>query len=54
MANVKYLRDGEYDLERIEEAAAQDGVSVTMLRVRPVRPSKTQTPSRVTTSNGGQ
>jgi hypothetical protein len=53
MANVKYLRDGEYDLERLEESAAQDGVSLTMLRVRPVRPSKTQTP-RVTTSNGGQ
>ena len=40
MANVKYLRDGGYDLERIEEAAAQDGVSMTMLRVRPVRPRK--------------
>ena len=38
MAHVKYLRDGEYDFERIEEAAAQDGVSMTNLRVRPVRP----------------
>jgi len=54
MANVKYLRDGEYDFDRIEEAAPQDGVSLTMLRVRPVRPAKPQTPSRVSTSNGGQ
>jgi hypothetical protein len=54
MANVKYLRDGEYDLERIEEAAAQDGVSMTMLRVRPVRPGKSPAPPRPTTSAGGQ
>jgi hypothetical protein len=49
MANVKYLRDGEYDVERIEEAAPQDGVSITMLRVRPVKPGKAQ-PTRLTTS----
>src|SRR5205085_8925651 len=54
MANVKYLRDGEYDFERIEEAAPQDGVSLTMLRVRPVRPAKTQAPPRISTSSGGQ
>jgi len=53
MANVKYLRDGEYDLERIEEAAAQDGVALTMLRVRPVRPGKGQGAPRLTTSAGG-
>jgi hypothetical protein len=52
MANVKYLRDGESDLGRIEESAPQDGVSLTMLRVRPVRPGKAQTPARITTSNG--
>jgi zinc carboxypeptidase len=54
MANVKFLRDGDYDFDRIEESAPQDGVSITMLRVRPVRPGKTPAPSRSTTSNGGQ
>ncbi len=53
MASVKYLRDGEYDFDRIEEAAPQDGVSLTVLRVRPVRPGKGQ-PARLTTSTGGQ
>ena len=53
MANVKYLRDGEYDFERIEEAAPQDGVSLTMLRVRPVKPGR-GLPTRLSTSNGGQ
>jgi hypothetical protein len=54
MANVKYLRDGEYDFERIEESAPQDGVSVTMLRVRPVRPGKGQPARAAATSAGGQ
>ena len=53
MASVKYLQNGEYDLQRIEEAGQQDAVSLTMLRVRPVRPSKTQTPSRVTPQRRG-
>jgi len=39
MAHVKYLRDGDYHVERIEDGAPQDGVSLTMLRVRPVRPA---------------
>lgn len=52
MANVKYLRDGEYELHRIEEGAAQDGVSTTMLRVRPVRPPKSITNTRITATGG--
>jgi hypothetical protein len=50
MANVKYLRDGEYDIQRIEEAAPQDGVSLTRLRVRPVKPGRGGPPTRITTS----
>src|SRR5262249_26087800 len=49
MANVKYLRDGDHAVERIEEAAPQDGVSMTRLRVRPVHPGKVSTPGRLTT-----
>jgi len=54
MASVKYLRDGDYDLERIEEAGQQDAVSITMLRVRPVRPGRQNAPTRLTTSTGGK
>ena len=50
MASVKYLRDGEYDVERIEESAPQDGVSMTKLRVRPVRPPRAAAPGRMSTS----
>ena len=54
MASVKYLQNGEYDLERIEEAAGQqDAVSLTMLRVRPVRPGRVPNPTRMTTNTGG-
>src|SRR6185503_5772595 len=38
MANVKYLRDGEYTVQRIEEDAARDAVSLTTVRIRPVLP----------------
>jgi hypothetical protein len=54
MASVKYLRDGDYDLERIEEAGAQDAVSLTMLRVRPVRPGQQTTPTRLTNTAGSR
>ena len=54
MASVKYLRDGDYEVERIEEPAAQDAVSITTLRVRPVRPGKAPRPARMTTDNGGK
>jgi hypothetical protein len=39
MAHVKFLEEGRYKVERIEEGAARDGAQLTMLRVRPVRPS---------------
>ena len=55
MAHVKYLRDGEYDIERIEEAGLRDSVSLTMLRVRPVRPGKASaTPARTLSTTGGK
>ena len=38
MAHVKYLRDGRYTVERIEEDGQRDSTSMTLLRVRPVRP----------------
>lgn len=38
MAHIRYLRDGRYTVERIEENAPRDGASRTLLRVRPVRP----------------
>jgi hypothetical protein len=40
MASVKYLRDGDYTVERIGEDGQRDSVSMTMLRVRPVLPKK--------------
>jgi len=39
MANLKYLRDGQYTVQRIEEDAARDSVSLTTLRIRPVMPA---------------
>lgn len=38
MAHVKYLRDGRYKVDRIEEDGQRDSTSITLLRVRPVRP----------------
>lgn len=38
MAHIKYLRDGRYAVERIEEDGQRDTTSRTLLRVRPVRP----------------
>jgi hypothetical protein len=43
VAHLKYLRDGEYKLQRIEEDAPGDGATLTTLRVRPIMPPKTQT-----------
>jgi hypothetical protein len=40
MAHVNYLRDGQFTIERIEEPGQRDAVSLTMLRVRPVKPGK--------------
>jgi hypothetical protein len=42
MANIKYLRDGRYTVQRIEEDGARDTVSLTTLRVRPVLPGSTK------------
>ena len=50
MAHVTYLRDGEYSIERIEEAGAQDAVSLTMLRVRPVKPGRVQPLNKMTST----
>jgi hypothetical protein len=38
LTHVKFLRDGRYTVERIEEDGQRDATSVTLLRVRPVRP----------------
>jgi hypothetical protein len=38
MAHVKYLRDGRYTVERIEEDGQRETTSRTLLRVRPVQP----------------
>lgn len=38
MAHVKFLRDGRYTVERIEEDGQREATSLTLLRVRPVRP----------------
>jgi Zinc carboxypeptidase len=38
MAHIGFLRDGRYTVERIEEDGQRDSTSITLLRVRPVRP----------------
>lgn len=53
MAHVNYLRDGQYTLERIEEAGQRDAVSMTVLRVRPVKPGKNSRTLTTTTSSSG-
>ena len=48
MAHVKYLQEGRYAVQRIEEGGARDGSVLTMLRVRPVKPSPSPAaPTRV-------
>jgi len=54
MANVKYLRDGQYAVHRIEEDAARDAVSLTTVRIRPVMPGKTSPAPRSTAATGGK
>jgi murein tripeptide amidase MpaA len=53
MAHLNYLRDGEYKLERIEEAGQRDAVSLTVLRVRPVKPGAGPRTTTTPTSIGG-
>jgi Zinc carboxypeptidase/S-layer like family, outer domain len=50
MAHVKFLKDGRYQVERIEEEGQRDSTSLTLLRVRPVKPSST---GATTSSTGG-
>src|SRR6185436_6747255 len=45
MASVKYLRDGDYTVERVGEDGQRDSVSLTLLRVRPVLPKKQTAPA---------
>ena len=52
MANVKYLRDGHSTVQRIEEDAARDSVTLTMLRIRPVMPGKATSTVRTTSTTG--
>jgi hypothetical protein len=40
MASVRYLQHGEYRLERIEEDGQRDAATITMFRLRPVRPGR--------------
>src|SRR5205814_10708103 len=54
MASVKYLRDGQYIVHRIEEDAARDAVSLTTVRIRPVMPGKTSSAPRSTAATGGK
>lgn len=51
MAHVAFLRDGRYTVERIEEDGARDSTSLTLLRVRPVRPAA---PAVATTNGNGK
>jgi hypothetical protein len=54
MASVKYLRDGQYTVQRIEEDATRDSVSLTTVRIRPVMPAgKAPAASPRTTSTSG-
>jgi hypothetical protein len=53
MASVKYLKDGQYTVHRIEEDGARDAVSLTTVRIRPVMPGKTP-PLRPTPATGGK
>jgi hypothetical protein len=53
MANVMYLRDGQYTVQRIEEDATRDGVSLTTVRIRPVMPGKATSPARMTSAGTG-
>jgi hypothetical protein len=42
IAHVKYLEQGQYRVDRIEEGGARDGAQLTMIRVRPVMPQGTK------------
>jgi hypothetical protein len=44
MASVKYLQEGQYKVDRIDEEGQRDNVTLTMFRARPVLPP---TPAKV-------
>jgi len=41
-------------VQRIEEDAARDAVSLTTVRIRPVLPGKSASPARSTSATNGQ
>ena len=51
MAHLRYLRDGRYTVELVEEEGQRDSTSRTLLRVRPVKP-RLNTPA--VTATGGK
>ena len=56
MAHLKYLRDGHYTVERVEEdggAQQRDSTSITLLRVRPVLPGRSTSGTTTSTSGTG-
>lgn len=40
MANINYLRDKRYEVQRIEEDGLRDSAIITTVRPRPVLPGK--------------
>jgi hypothetical protein len=40
MAGIKYLRDGQYEVNRIEDDGQREATSITIYRSRPVLPAK--------------
>ena len=54
MAHVKYLRDGRYQVERIEEDGQRDSTSLTLLRVRPVTPPAPGATTTTSVSTSGK
>ena len=53
MAHVNYLRDGQYTIERVEEPGQRDAVSITSLRVRPVKPGRAPRTTTTTSTSAG-
>jgi hypothetical protein len=55
MAHIKYLRDGQYRVDRVEEEGGvqqRDSTSITRLRVRPVMPGRSTTTTSSTPRTG--
>jgi hypothetical protein len=54
---VKYLRDGQYKVDRIEEDGGQqqrETTSITLLRVRPVMPGRATATTATASPSGGR